>query len=482
MARILVGLVLILWMAVPAVALLPTDVVADFRVIKNKVGPGEWAMFELHIENRGVAYDVFNIVNDLEGIEWSMLTEPQSRTGIIIKGKGTEKIKILLKDLNLTRSWRRPYFVTVFVETKDRAVRKTMKLPVYLMPGPVVEGVYFDVIPDIPERIDPRKTQSLKLIVKNNNWYEYSDVRVAVKTADFERESFLSFAPNETKSVEFTVSFDPATPPKQEKVAITVSVGGVVYYIGEKTYEIVAYNTPFVVEPEKKTSFLKMTETLTVTNTDNVEQTQTVSSPVSRLESLLGSAVPNAGISDVAGIRSYVWPLTLPPAGSAVLTLTTNYRLILYAVLILAVVIFLWHMFQSPVVVVKRAEFVKTKQGAITEIDVRLNIENKGKKELRNVKLIEHVPHIMKIVWKPKHTFRPKKSATTPHGQSMVWEFDLTAKEERILSYTLAPRLSVIGELRLDSATLKYHYDNHEFKAHSNEVYVTNVQMDEKES
>lgn len=467
-------------LALPIFGLLSDDVRVDFTVLRNKVGPGEWARYELTIENRGIAYDVFNIVNDLEGVEWSMLTEPQSRAGIIIKGGSQEKIKILLKDLNLTRDWRRPQFVSIFVENKDRTVRKTIKLPVYLIPGPVVEGVYFDVTPTFPDRIDPRKTHSFKLTIKNNNWQEYQDVRVAVKSTDFERESLVNFGPNETKSVEFTVTFDPMLQPKTETIAVTLSSGGIVYHIDEQQYDVVAYNTPFETTSTKETSFLKVTETITAKNGDNVEETQDVVRPASWFKRLLGSTSPPAEVRDVDGTKAYVWSLTLPPGGAATLAITTNYRLILYTVLLLAVIIFLWHMFQSPVVVVKRAEFVKTQEGAISEIDLRLDVENRSNADLRNVKLIEHIPNLMKIVWKSKHTFHPKKVTAVANGHVMQWEFDLTPKEERILSYTLVPRLSVLGELRLAPATLKYVYDNHELKATSNEVYVTNVRMDGK--
>lgn len=480
-------------LALPASALLPDDVQVDFAVLKNKAGPGEWASFDITITNKGVAYDVFTIINDLEGVEWSMLTEPQ-RTSIIIKGGTSEKVKILLKDQNLTRDWRRPQFVTMFVENKDRTVRKTLKLPVYLLPGKVQEGVYFDVTPLFPDRVDPRSPQSFKLVIKNSNWYEYQNVRVALKSADFERESFLSFAANETKSAEFTVAFDPATPPKKETVAVTVSSGGVVYTIDEKTYEVIAYNTPFEQTSTKESSFLKATKTITAKNVDNVEETQDVAIPASWLTRVLSTPSPDAearavertggtggsGTDGATAETAYVWQLTIPAGGTAMVQLVTNYRLILYATLILALAIFLWYMFRSPVLLLKRAEFVKTKEGAITEIDVRLTIENKSMAELRNVTLIDHVPALMQLVWKPKHTFRPKKITAVPHGHVMYWNFDLTPQEERILTYTVAPKLSVIGELHLPPAALKYVYDRHELKAHSNDVYVTNLRMDEK--
>lgn len=473
--------ILISMLAIPASALLPDDVAADFRVLKNKVGPGEWASFEITIANKGIAYDVFNVVNDLEGVEWSMLTEPHTRTSIIIKGGTSEKVTILLKDQNLTRDWRKPQFVTVFVENKDRTVRKTLKLPVYLLPGKVQEGVYFEVTPVFPDRVDPRVTQSFKLVIKNSNWYEYQNVRVALKSNDFERESILTFAPNETKSAEFTVAFDPATPPKKEIVAVTVSSGSIVYAIDEKTYEVTAYNTPFETTRQKESSFLKVTETVTAKNGDNEEETQDVAIPASWLKRLLSTPLPDTSVDTIDGVSAYVWQLTIPAGGTASVQLATNHRLILYAIIILTLAVFLWYMFRSPVLLIKRAEFVTTKEGAITEIDIRLTVENKSMTELRNVTLIDHVPALMQLVWKPKHTFRPKKVTAVPHGHVMYWNFDLTPQEERILTYTVAPKLSVIGELHLPPAALKYVYDKHELKANSNDVYVTNVRMDEKD-
>lgn len=477
---ILISMFVISMLALSTSALLPDDVQVDFTVLKNKAGPGEWASFEVTITNKGIAYDVFTIINDLEGVEWSMLTEPQ-RTSIIIKGGTSEKVKILLKDQNLTRDWRRPQFVTVFVENKDRTVRKTVKLPVYLLPGKVQEGVYFDVTPVFPDRVDPRVPQSFKLVIKNSNWYEYQNVRVALKSADFERESFLSFAPNETKSSEFTVTFDPATPPKKETVAVTVSSGGVVYTIDEKMYEVIAYNTPFEQTRAKDSSFLKVTETITLRNVDNVDETQDAAVPASWLTRLLSTPLPDAAVRVVDGKKAYLWSIAVPAGDTAVVQLVTNYRLILYALFLITLVLFLWYMFRSPVLLLKRAEFVKTKEGAITEIDIRLTIENKSMTELRNVTLIDHVPALMQLVWKPKHTFRPKKITAVPHGHVMYWNFDLTPQEERILTYTVAPKLSVIGELHLPPAALKYIYDRHELKAHSNDVYVTNLRMDEKD-
>ncbi len=475
-------MVVFLLLLLPTVsATLPDDIVLETKLIKNRIGPAQWAEFELTIHNNGLAFDAFTILNDLEGTEWSMLTEPQTRTDLIIKGGTSESIKILLKDINLPRDYKRPYFVKVFVYTKDRKVRKYVKLPVYLMPGDVREGVHFEVTPDFPKQLDPRRSHSFIVNVKNENWYDYEDIRVSVKSADFERVSLLTFAPNETKSVEFTVFLPPDTPPKNEKVALTVSKKGTVYFLDEQSYTVIGYNTPFQQNQEETSSFLKTKKTLYIKNVDNDAQSQEITQPVSTFASFFTSTDPETQTETINSEKHYVWDISLNPKEEVKIIINTNYRGLFYAGILLAIVLFLWYMFQSPVVVVKRAEFVKTQQGGINSIDIRLVIYNRGGRELRDVTLVEHVPTLMKTHWKSKHTFHPKRVSHVKHGKIMYWEFDLTPKEERIISYTLIPRLSVIGDLTLPRTMLRYTWDKHKLKSYSNEVRVSNLKLGEQE-
>lgn len=453
----------------------------QYNPIKNKIGYAEWAEFDLLISNvepgyGSAGYVAFSLVNDLEGVEWSMLTSPQSVSTIVLRGGESEKIRVLLKDINLPRNYKKPVYAPLILKSRDNAIRKIINLPVYLMPSEIGESpTELSITTNFPENIDPRASQSFKIDIKNNNWNDYVDLKVLVKSADFERDSIIALGPNEAKTVEFTVDFGDGLSPKKETASITLSSGGKILASQQVPYEIILYNIPFEKEEKVSTNFLLVTDSVAVKNSANTEEEQQVLIETGWLKKFISSTMPKANVWESEGRYYHAWTLRLAPGEVFEITVKTNYRLVLYAVLIIALAVFLWFMFKTPIVIVKQAEYTKISHEGISEVDIRVIVQNRSNKEFRDVKLVERVPSLLQMIQKAKHTFLPKHVSTTPKGQLLWWIFDLTPYEERIITYSLKPKFTIIGDLRLPPSLLQYKIGGHHLKSTSNEMNVTST-------
>ncbi len=89
------------------------------------------------------------------------------------------------------------------------------------------------------------------------------------------------------------------------------------------------------------------------------------------------------------------------------------------------------------------------------EIKITLSVKNKGRREMRNVRVVDKVPPIARVL-KKFDTLPPTKIKASKEGTVLEWRFrKLKPKEERILTYYIRPVVDVIGELKLPAAILE---------------------------
>ena len=114
---------------------------------------------------------------------------------------------------------------------------------------------------------------------------------------------------------------------------------------------------------------------------------------------------------------------------------------------------------RSPVLVHKSATVLATKEGGISELKVLIVVKNRTGKELKNVAIIDKVPHIADVLKDfEMGTLHPIKVLKhEKKGTLIKWgvkEFD--AFEERVLAYKIKTRLSVLGEFKLPVVVVKF--------------------------
>lgn len=105
-------------------------------------------------------------------------------------------------------------------------------------------------------------------------------------------------------------------------------------------------------------------------------------------------------------------------------------------------------------IVVKKSSYVG-KLEPDREITISIEVKNRSRHILEDVKIRDFVPSILKLSEK-FDTIRPKIKKTSG-GVYLFWEFDsLKPKEERILTYRVKPALEIAGVLNLPKAIMSY--------------------------
>jgi len=477
-------LITMLILAVPAVS---SDEKVDIsaKIVKNEVLPKEWAEFIIKIDNQKLMDDTFFIDVPSEGIEWSALTKPQADMyGKRIRNRALGTIDLLLKDLGLERSVTKKRPVEIHLVSERTGESYSLKLPIYLWPESMNNSLFeanFDVTTDFPKFIDPRKKYSFKVNIKNNNLKIYEDMKVSLKSRLIDQESVIDLEPNQAKTIDFTVEFDPKQRPVRDELSLGISGRNTVYYLDVIPLEISSYQIPFEKSSDSSGDFLLVAETVKFTNTENIEDEQDVMIEKKPLDFVITSMVPEPNVGKVEGKAYFMWKARLKPGESFSITIEKNYRLVLYGVIIIGLLIFFYYMFKSPIKIRKQVEMVRTMQGGIMEMKVVVSVANLTAENFKRVKLIERFPHLVTMLRMPEHehqgTLAPVKSVSTHHGSVVYWEFDMGPYEERLVMYKLRSSLSILGDMRLPPAVLKYTMKDHSLSLKSNELDISSERV-----
>ncbi len=447
--------------------------------VKDHVMEGEWAEFDVTIWNNQHLYDEITLSIEEEGTQWSMVTRPSVDylSAIKLAPKSRKISRVLLKDIDLRRDAMHAYSVELHAQSRITRGDATVRLPVYLMPFDPSKMTWeadLSVDTNIPAVVDPRRTHSFKIDIKNNNFREYGSLDVALKGNLIDEKTTIHLGQNEQKTIAFTISFDEDLAPQEDTLTLTLHEGGNLLYQAKVQIEIAPYTTPFLKDVFTTERYLKLTEEIKLRNAQNVEATQRILRPAPFWKGLLTSTDPDATIESREDGRYYMWEVALKPGESTTLTVATNYRIPIYLFLLIGFGIFLFVMFRDPVLINKRAEMIKLYEGGITEFRIIIAVKNRRKQEIRGVRLIEKLPNLVTFVESGGiGAVGPSKVIHQEKGMIMHWDMDLTAEEERLITYYIKTKLSILGGFRLPPAALRFDFDGKSVMVRSNELDVT---------
>ena len=125
---------------------------------------------------------------------------------------------------------------------------------------------------------------------------------------------------------------------------------------------------------------------------------------------------------------------------------------LVFSILIVILVYLFTQIFKVDIKKSYRARKPLTKE---SEVCVTLEVKNRGRKEIKNVVVVDYVPSIMKVVEKFE-TLRPMIRKIRG-GTQLVWKLGtLSPGDERIITYRVKPIVDILGTIRLPKAYIKY--------------------------
>ena len=440
---------------------------------ENLIQQDEQAKFKIQVTNNLDKENFFRVSSSLDG--WNVHTNPLSDYTFSIPAKG-QRILNLVVSPRVTFDTR-PYTVPVRIRSITEQETKQVNLRVQIYRPEQMEYLP-TVVPDIiiPYENDPRENIPVEVYLNNLNRRNITSLNIEIRSSLFEDKREIELGPLVNKIVEFNFDVDGLTEPFEDRIKLRISTehdNREFVWERESLYRISSYNE-LIKERIEDSSFLRSEIKINLKNDANVKEKYEIPIKVGYLKSLFTSFEPNYNyvLSSEEG-RFLVWNVELDAQEEASIYVRTSYiSLVLFILLIIAVII-TYYVLRPPIKIKKEVSHVGTSEGGISDIKVMLFVKNRTSKVIEDISIIEKIPHLASIGKEFQvGTLMPSKVMQNPKKGTLVkWNLQtLEANEERIITYKIKSKLSILGGLTLPSTIIKYSIRGKESKTKSNRL------------
>jgi hypothetical protein len=127
--------------------------------------------------------------------------------------------------------------------------------------------------------------------------------------------------------------------------------------------------------------------------------------------------------------------------------------------LVIILLIASYFFFRSELVVKKVGTTISMKEGGKSEIKILIYVKNRSKNLVQNLNIVDRVPHLSEVSSEQAlGTLAPTKILKhDKKGTLIKWDIEtIESKEERILSYKIITKLSILGNFNLPPTIVKF--------------------------
>ncbi|RMD58218.1 hypothetical protein D6825_01525 [Candidatus Woesearchaeota archaeon] len=431
---------------------------------ERAVNVDETASFDLEIENTAPNTELFELFSS--DVTWDVRTEHPLR----VEPLSTLKTNLLIRPLRVN-----PGIYSVPVHFKRAGTNDVKKVLLQIeVHSPTLAGEYLPAVRGfvkMPEEVDPRKDVEIKVSLENQNLRNLSEVEVKLRSNLINKDYKTSLGPLEKKTLTFVVKLDKLTPPQEDVLQVSIIVptpeNAYQFDVQPAKFKVLEHGgvVPVV---EEKSSFLKRSQDVVLVNEANRKLTHIYKVPAGLFKRLFISGVPDPRVEG----SELLWEVDLEPGARTTLRITYNYRPLFYLAALLAIGLFVYFWFRSPLVVKKKARVLRTDEHGITDIKVVIELVNRSNKVLRKVKVLDLLPRLVDIL-PSESLLSPDVTKHEDKGALLKWKFEvMEPREHRILVYRARARLSVLGGLTLPVAAVHFLVDGQERESASGRVNI----------
>jgi len=439
-------------LAVLAIVSLASAFTTFVEPVNNIINLGETAKFILIIEAGGFS-DTYSI--GTTNPNWIVTTEPDA---VSVKAGAEGKFNLYLKPKS-TVNEENTYRIPVTIESYTPGVgwqKQDLIVSVTGSGGKVYNPTINQSI-GIDKIVDPR--QQVPVIISLTNYVprELYNVKIVVDGEIFQTEFpvNLTFG-TKTKTLLFEI--DPLTPVGKRTATLRVYFEDKLLGDASAEYEIKGY-VDLKETSRKDSSLFKTEETYAIVNKGNEPTTAEKSFSVGFFKRLFTHFTPDAVKEKASdGKKYYVIRAELGSEEQLDISVETNYRLLVLIIIIIIAIIVLYYAFRSPIIVLKNAEPLGKTEEGLSEVKIRLYLKNRSRKPVSNIRVVDTVPSIAEID-KRTHlgSMEPVSIGKSKRGTVPRWELDvLEAYEERIITYRIKSKLTLIGGIRLPCSRVTF--------------------------
>ena len=317
----------------------------------------------------------------------------------------------------------------------------------------------------MPNVVDPSKEVKAVFEIENQNTLNLRDLVLKVKSdiSEFnQQETFDLGSVPDRESIEIVFKPNSVQPPGEYKLNFEIYYNNKVIETADpKKIQISTVKPAYLEETSvDKISFIRTKTAVKYTSQSNVEDKQTKRFQMGIIQSAISYIDGyNSRMTKEDGKRYLAVDVELKPGETKTIYVITDYWIPLLVLIAAVLGSILYYVFRSPLRIRKGFTDIKLKEGGVSEMRVMLEIKNLTKENVRNVEVVDFVPHIADV---SKQFFegslRPAKVLTHGgKGTILKWElYEVAGREDRVIVYSIATKLSIVGNFRMPRAKLVF--------------------------
>jgi hypothetical protein len=417
----------------------------------SEVQQGGEAIFILKIKNNQnfeesvqIGYDELNIYPFSDSVR-NIIVKPSQ---ITLEPAETKEVKVSIRLLD-SATVNRIHITNLKIKSLVSNVNVNVDLNTFVI---ATQDVIV-IVPKIQRDIIPGRNTPFKVSFKNRENVDLENLEIYLTSEVFSDSRILSFAPNQAKEEDFVFDLDPSTKAGEYLLNIRIYKNQVLQGAYSASF-FVSENTDVGDKRDELNGFLSKTFTIITSNDGNLAVKRRVTHEVNFFDRLFTSTNPKGKFED----GMYIWEFTIDPSKEEVIEIKTDYKILLWILIGLAVLIFLCHyLFSKEVSIKKRVFKVKhDDEQEEVELKVLLSVKNKRDKEVKDVRVIDLVPNLI-IPTKEYGTLKPDRVQRGSRGLRLIWEIpSLEPGEERLIAYKVRSKLKVVGSIEFPPASVQY--------------------------
>ncbi len=414
----------------------------------------EPAVYELIIRNLGET-DNFEIYS-LVGIDITPSTPFEIKSG----ETKTLKIELMPQESLKTKKQLPMTFEYKIKNSKNEIQKQT--LSIYILD---LESSFLIQ----PQNINPN-SEKIIISIKNNVFFNFSELKIKLTSAFFENEQTISLQPKQIKEMEIPID--------KEKTKI-LNAGNYLMNIeiitNEKTANIESQikflQQEDIETTENKEGFIIQRTELIKKNTGNIKKTIEITAEKNLLSYLFTSVNPELSETEIKNFKKfYIWKKELIPNEEIKVVIKTNWFIPIFIIIfIIIAIVLIKKSVYNDLILRKKVSFVKTKGG---QFALKITLIIKAKRFIERINLVDKLPHLVQL-YNKFGAIEPDKIDLKNRRLEYNIE-SLNKDESRIFSYIVYSKIGVVGRFELPNAKATYEKDGKVKHSVSNRSFFIN--------
>jgi len=419
----------------------------------SRVFPGSETLFKITVKNDQIREDFVRIdpepfsVKPFSDIIDEIKISPRS----INIPSGEERNFDVIVKYSGSITPEKTYTIKIIVKSVlNEEVRAIHPLASFIMSS----GDIISMKPFIKDEVIPGKEIFFDVEFKNNVKEDFNDLNFFISTSRFNKEEKISIKGKEVLTKIFSFFLEPETPAGREILTLRLMKGNSLK--GERQTGLEVRLHQDIIEKENRESgFLSTKVTIIKQNNGNVDVKKTVKYPLGIINQYFTDSTPEGNYKKDETGRYLVWDLNLGAGQESEINIEIDYTSMFFALTSALFLLGLIYFVKNRTLRIKKTVY-KIKEGDKDLLKIILNIQNNSSKNIKNMKVVEILPSLVKH-YSDFGTLKPDKIMQGSAGVKFVWDFDeLYAGEERVLSYKAELKTDLYGKVRLPAASIQY--------------------------